>query len=305
MIAATSAAAAAAATLPATRLPICAFSKHFQWTSIPEAAKLAAQIGYDGLDLTVRPGGHVEPERVAGDLPKAVEQIRAAGIGAPMITTAILDTRTRHAEAIVRTASALGIKRYRWGGFRYDASKPIPQQIAEFKAATTDLAAMNKQHGVCSMYHTHSGVGQFGASMWDIWLVLRDLDNTAVGVNLDAGHATVEGGLGGWINTTRLMAPVMRGIALKDFRWEKNAKGKWTAHWCAFGEGMVDFKQFLTLVKQGGFEGPVQLHMEYDELGGADTGKSNMSISKDEFVKLCKRDLDRCRAVMKETGLSA
>jgi hypothetical protein len=44
--------------------------------------------------------------------------------------------------------------------------------------------------------------------------------------------------------------------------------------------------------------------MEYDELGGADTGKTEMSISRDEFIRLMKRDLAVLRGLMKETGLA-
>lgn len=296
--------ASGAATLPSAKLPVCGFSKHFQWLDVKEAAKLAAEIGYDGLDLTVRAGGHVLPERVTEDLPKAFEAAKSAGIAMPMITAGIVDAMSPHAEAIVKTASSLGIKHYRWGGFRYDTSKPVPKQIAEFRAKSKDLAAMNKQYGLCAMYHTHSGVGQFGASIWDIWEVLRDLDNNAVGVNLDSGHVTVEGGLGGWINSTRLVGPMTRGIAIKDFRWEKSAKGKWGARWCGLGEGMVDFVQFLTLLKQAGFSGPVQSHMEYPEVGDAHSGKTTMSIPKDEFVRLCKRDLGLVRGYLKSAGMA-
>jgi sugar phosphate isomerase/epimerase len=296
--------AMAAPKMPDTKLPVCAFSKHFQWLGVPEAARLAAEIGYDGLDLTVRAGGHVLPEKVKDDLPKAVEAIHAAGLQTPMVTAGIVDVRSPHAEDIVRTLARLGIRRYRWGGFRYDTAKPVPQQLAEFTALSRELAAMNRQYGVCAMYHTHSGVGQFGASMWDIWLTLRDLDNNAVGLNLDIGHATVEGGLGGWINTTRLTLPVIRGIAFKDFYWEKNARGKWGARWCGLGQGMVSFAPFLQMLKEAGFQGPLQLHMEYDELGGADSGKMQMTITRQEFSRLCKRDLDTFRSLLRQAGLA-
>jgi sugar phosphate isomerase/epimerase len=295
----------AAATAPKAKpLPICAFSKHFQWTTVAECAKLCAEIGYDAVDLTVRAGGHVLPERVADDLPKAVEAIHAAGLEAPMITAGIVDMSSPHAETIVKTAVKLGIKRYRWGGFRYDAAKPISAQVADYRARSKALADMNKQYGACAMYHTHSGVGQFGASFWDLWLILRDQDNDAISVNYDVGHATVEGGLGGWINSTRLLLPMTRGIAIKDFRWEKDAKGKWGVHWCGLGEGMVNFKQFLSMVKSGGFTGPLQLHMEYDELGGADSGKTSMTISRAEFTRLMKRDIAVLRRLLAETGLA-
>ncbi|MBM3813874.1 MAG: TIM barrel protein [Acidimicrobiia bacterium] len=297
-------AAAFAATQPGRKLPICAFSKHFQWTTAAEAAKLAAGIGFDALDLTVRAGGHVLPERVADDLPKAVEAIRAEGLEAPMITAGIVNAGSPHAEQILKTASALGIKRYRWGGFRYDTSKSIHQQITEFRAQSQELAALNRAHGVCAMYHTHSGIGQFGASMWDIWMVLKDLDHDAVSVNLDIAHATIEGGLGGWINSSRLLLPVSRGIAIKDFRWEKNAAGKWAVRWCPLGGGMVNLAEFFKIAKAVNFSGPVQVHMEYRELGGADTGKTEMSISRDEFMQYMKRDVTAVRSLMGQAGLA-
>ncbi|MDB5260957.1 MAG: hypothetical protein JWQ14_238, partial [Adhaeribacter sp.] len=67
---------------------LCVFSKHLEWLPIAEMARAAKQMGFDAVDLTVRPGGHVEPQRVAEDLPKAVDIIRKAGLSVPMIATA-------------------------------------------------------------------------------------------------------------------------------------------------------------------------------------------------------------------------
>jgi hypothetical protein len=50
-------------------------------------ARSAKRLGFDGLDLTVRPGGHVLPERAADELPEAVATIRGEGLDVPMITT--------------------------------------------------------------------------------------------------------------------------------------------------------------------------------------------------------------------------
>ena len=55
------------------KLKICIFSKHLQWASVNDAAAIARDIGFDGVDLTVRAGGHVLPDRVGIDLPAAVE----------------------------------------------------------------------------------------------------------------------------------------------------------------------------------------------------------------------------------------
>ncbi len=304
---AAAAAAPALATPPAkgdsNKLSICAFSKHFQWTDIKECAELCASWGYDGIDLTLRPGGHVLPERVEDDLPKAFETVRKAGITMPMVTSHIVDAKTPHTENVLKTLNKLGIRYYRWGGFRYTDKAPLPQQVDEFKARTKDLAAMNKQYNVTAMYHTHSGVTQVGASFWDLYLILKDYSPDAVSANFDIGHATVEGGYGGWIHSSRLLLPYTRGIAIKDFAWGKNAKGAWTPNWCALGQGMVNFKQFFSMVKAAGFHGPLQVHMEYPELGGADKGNATYTIPKDQLLAICKRDVTRAKDMLKEAGL--
>lgn len=304
-------AAAAAASLQTVsaasgdkRFPICAFSKHFQWTDVKGAAQAMKDAGYEAVDLTVRRGGHVLPERAAEDLPKAAAAISQAGLKLAMITTDIVDPKSPHAEDVLKTLSSLKIRHYRWGGFRYDLKRGIPEQLAEFKPRVKDLAAMNKQYGVTAMYHTHSGVGQVGASMWDLYLLLKDLDTEAVSANYDIGHATVEGGFGGWIHSARLLLPHTRGVAIKDFKWKQNEKGAWVPGWCALGEGMVNFKQFLPMLKESGFSGPLQLHMEYPEVGTASTGKTESSVPKDQLLSIMRRDLSRLKDMLREAGLA-
>lgn len=295
--------AAAALAQPArTRTTYCLFSKHVHWLPVGEAAALAKAHGYDGLDLTVRPGGHVEPERVEQDLPAALEAARAAGSSIPMLTTSIRDTGSPHAERILKTMQSLGLRHYRWGGFRYDLNKSLPPQLAVFKKQVSELAAMNRQYGACAMYHTHSGIGQVGASMWDLAQLLDGEDPEAVSVNYDIGHATVEGGFGGWIHSARLLAPRIRGVALKDFLWQKNARGEWRPAWCPAGEGMVNFPQFLAILAESGFAGPLQVHIEYP-LGGADTGQRSLKLPRAQVEAALEKDARALRALAARAGL--
>ena len=280
------------------------FSKHFQWTSVAEMAAHCAEMGYDGIDLTVRPGGHVEPVEVADALPKAVETIHAQKLTTPMVTAGIVDATTPHAEAVMRALVAAKIPRYRWGGFRYVEGKSIPAQLDELRPKIRDLAAMNKQFGLTAMYHTHSGPTQVGASMWDLYLLLKDHSPNAVAVNYDIGHAVVEGGYGNWMHTTRLLMPYTRGVAVKDFRWVQNEKSAWVPGWCALGEGMVDFKRFFSMAKSAGFVGPLQLHFEYPELGGADSGKKTFTVPKERLLAIFRRDLTKVRGILREAGMA-
>ncbi len=300
------------------KLKICVFSKHFQWTDVKKASGIAKDIGFDGIDLTVRAGGHVLPERVESDLPTAVETVRRAGLEVPMITTAITDATTPHAEAVLQTAGQLGIRQYRWGGLTYQADKGIAEQLTELEPKMRALADLNEKHKICGMYHTHSGPGLVGAPIWDLWTLFRDLDPRWIGVNYDIGHATVEGGYGGWIASSRLVKDYMRGIALKDFAWAQNQKGSihndpfdkslgidnaWVPHWCAIGQGMVNFPGFFSIIKEQHFSGPVQLHFEYPGLGGAENGDAVLRIPEQELIAAMRRDLIYIRRLMQDQQL--
>jgi len=295
------------------KLKICVFSKHFHWTSVSEAAAIANDIGFDGIDLTVRAGGHVLPERVEADLPKAVETIRRAGLEVSMITTDITGVTTPHSEAMLRTASQLGIRHYRWGGLTYPADKSIEERLNELRPQMRALADLNQEHQICGMYHTHSGPGLVGAPVWDLWTIFQDLDPRWIGINYDVGHATVEGGFGGWIASSRLIKDGMRGIALKDFLWEQNKETNrhrdpfeksldiettWVPNWCATGQGMVNFPGFFAIVKANRFSGPVQLHFEYPGLGGAENGDKQLRIAKQDLIAAMRRDLTYVKGVM-------
>jgi L-ribulose-5-phosphate 3-epimerase len=283
---------AAQAAPPARKLKVAIFSKHLPFVQGDALAKAAADVGFDAVDITVRKGGHVAPERVAQDLPPLVAAIRARSLEVPMITTDIVDAETPHAEEILQVMAKLGIRYYRWNTIRYTADRPLDAQLDQIKPRVAKLAALNSRYHVCAMYHTHSGRDMVGASIWDLYLLLKDLDPQAVGVNYDVGHATIEGGLGGWINSFRIVSPYLRGIAVKDFAWGKDAKGVWTPQWCPLGEGMVRLQEFFAMVAATPFDGPLQLHLEY-----------RIPDQPEAVYAAMRRDLGQLRGLLAKAGL--
>src|SRR4051812_40214039 len=57
---------------------VCAFSQNLIKVPYAELGSIAQQIGYDGVDLTVMDGGHVDPRITNVDLVRAFESIRGA-----------------------------------------------------------------------------------------------------------------------------------------------------------------------------------------------------------------------------------
>src|SRR5512140_3310143 len=56
------------------------YSISLQWAGYEEAADTAAKSGWPAIGWTVRGGGHVLPENVVRDLPKAVAAAKNAGL---------------------------------------------------------------------------------------------------------------------------------------------------------------------------------------------------------------------------------
>jgi sugar phosphate isomerase/epimerase len=283
-------------------LKVAIFSKHLLFLQGEQLAQGAADIGFDGVDLAVRKGGHVVPERVKQDLPPLIATLRQHRLEVPMITTDIVDANTPYAEDILSTASQLGIRYYRWGGLTYKPDIPLSKQLDSMKPRVEKLAALNARYRMTAMYHTHSGLNVVGASIWDLHELLSGFDPTAVAVNYDVGHATVEGGLGGWINSLRITGDYLKGIAVKDFLWEKKGPENWRPAWKPLGDGMVRLPEFFRMVAASGFDGPLQLHFEYP-LGGAEEGKTQIADKSAVFNSM-RRDLQQLRTYLRGAGLA-
>ena len=137
-----------------SKLKVAIFSKHLQFVQGEELAATAAGLGFDGVDITVRKGGHVEPASVAKDLPPLVATLRKHALEVPMVTTDIADADTPFAEDILKASAALGIRNYRFGAFKWDARHPYEGQL-ESAAPRLAGAALNARYQMCAMYHTH------------------------------------------------------------------------------------------------------------------------------------------------------
>jgi len=283
-------------------LKVSIFSKHLLFLQGEALADAAAGLGLDGIDLAVRKGGHVDPAAVSQELPKLVKIVRSHNLEVPMITTDIVDADSPYAEDVLRCMHQLDIRNYRWGGFKYDYAKPLAPQLEALKPRVARLADLNKRYNATAMYHTHSGIGVVGASIWDLHIILKDFDPNSVGVNYDIGHATIEGGFGGWINSFYITHRHLRGIAVKDCLWEKGANGKWKSEFVPMGTGMVHFAEFFKMVKQSGFNGPLQIHYEYP-LGGANDGKTKLTMPQEEVLAAMKRDVRQLRTYLQEANL--
>jgi L-ribulose-5-phosphate 3-epimerase len=291
------AAGPAAATEPG-RLTVHVFSKHLQFLDYADLGKVAADLGFDGVDLAVRRGGHVEPATVARDLPRAAEALQAAGLPPKLFVSDVTDAIEPASVAVLETAARLGFKAYRMGYYSFIPGVSWRENLDRHRVSLAALAALNARLGLHGAYQNHAG-RRVGAYLPDLAYLLEGVDPRWLGCQFDLRHAVVEGGTA-WPAGLEWLLPHIRTIPVKDFRWVQRAGGLQVEN-VPLGEGVVDFPAFFRVLRRAGITPEVSLHLEYD-LGGANAGRREITIPREQVYAAMRRDLATVRALWKASA---
>jgi sugar phosphate isomerase/epimerase len=243
------------------------FSKHLQGYPLDKAAEKLKAMGIYSLDLTVRSGGHVEPENVEKELPAIHEKLLKLGISIGMMTTNIVNASDPSTEKILKTAASLGIKYYKIGYYNYKGFGSLLKQRKEIKKKVGEIAELNGEYGTHGGFHNHSD-DFIGASVWDIQEIISDTARETMGLYLDPAHLVAEGGSKGWMMGIDLMSDRITMLAVKDARWvegkHRYAGGRrHSLEFCDLENGNTPWPEVLGLLKKIDFKGPASIHSEY------------------------------------------
>ena len=252
--------------------PLCAFIKFIQSLSYDQLTDAMADMGFDGVEATVRKGGYIPPERAADELPKLVDALAKRNLKITMLTTDVLDADDPNARPMLKTAADLGVPMYRMGFYRYDLKRPVMDQLRALEPKVKELAGLNRELGIQAVYQNHSGAEFVGGVVWDMYGLIKDIPKEQIALAFDIRHATIEAGLS-WPTVYNAMRPRIATVYVKDFEWD----GRRVKH-VPLGTGRVDPKFFKSL-KEDGFDGPISLHVEY--LGRGTTEENLAALRRD------------------------
>jgi sugar phosphate isomerase/epimerase len=290
-----------AASEPPAQVGIHAFSKAFHFLNYEELASLFKEAGLDGIDMTVRAEGHVLPENVERDLPKAIQAAGKHGLSVPSIVTDIVDADDPFTERILKTAASNGVKYYRLGNLMYDYQQPVQTNLQRIESKLKRIAGLNMKYGICGGYQNHVYFGtRFGSNPWEIWSVIRNIDQRGLCCIYDIYHGVAEGTLS-WPSALRLISPYTGMLYVKDFRFTSSPKSKIELESCPLGTGVVDFKAFFRLCRELGINHlPISLHFEYPLFTGDEIHLSAIDKYK-RALNILKRDADQLKRLLLDT----
>ncbi len=238
------------------------FSKHLQELDFAALGEVVAKMGFDGVDLTVREGGHIEPAVAPQKLPEAVRTLQQAGLTVPMITTNFTDANQPHANTVFAVAADCGVRFVKLGYWRYRSFGSLRPLVDTARQQLAGIAELAERYNLCAVVHAHSG-DFLTASPFVLAQLIDGFDPNLIAAYVDAGHFFVEGGLRGWQQGLELLVGKIRVVACKDFGWFSE-KGQWQARVVPIGEGIVRWREFFACLSQMGFDGPLSVHSEYE-----------------------------------------
>ena len=272
------------------------FSKPLQTMSIAEAGRVIRDLGFEGVDLTVRPGGHVLPEDVRDSLPVAVRTLADLGLQVPLITTAITAADEPYAADIFKAAAEAGVPEIKLGYWRYQGFGTFRQAMDEIARQLDGIEELARRTGVRANIHTHSG-DFMSASPFIVWYWIKDRDPAAIGAYVDAGHIVVEGGVSTWKMALDLLRDRITLLAVKDMGWQQVedsslGKKRWVARMMPLDQGVVPWPEVFACLREIGFDGWVSVHSEYRG------SHSWRDLTVEELIEQTRKDLRYLRWAM-------
>jgi len=254
---------------------VCLYSRVLIEIGQVDLPMVIGGLGFDGVDLSVEPGGHVPPEKAGNFLMPALEGLTGRGIDVPMITTALTSLEDKDAENVLGLASYIRVPFFRPGHWKFTGSPAIEMQLGLVQRQIAGLAqlarATNMVMGIHNFVDGAEGAAvdhPEGAAVPDIARVIRPIDPHLVGYCFDAGYATAQGGSNGFAAALELALPRLKMVAVRDFQWDreggavpKDAVPRMVP--CPLGEGVVDWPKFFAALAKARFAGPVSLHIDY------------------------------------------
>jgi len=241
--------------------PIAVFTKVFKTHSFLELSDAIAEIGSEGVEMTVRSGGQIEPERAEQLIPDVVSALSKNDKRLLIAATGITEV-SKSSEKLLTVLRDNEVRYYRMGYYKYTKSSDsvsMLQQARNAGSKAKELAALNRELGVVGLYQNHFGNDYVGSLLWDLTILMEGIDRQHMGVAFDLRHlrAELSGSFQAAIDAVR---PHLRSVYLKD-TIRQGKRGE-SLEDVPLGEGLVSrdlFREALLAIQPA----PISLHVEY------------------------------------------
>lgn len=247
------------------------FTKPWPGLSLDELGELVASMGFDGVELPVRPGYQVEPDTIAERLPIAAQTLQRHGVD--LVSVAGPTT-----EAVIRACGGSGVSILRIMVKVPDDTDYLTHVEDTQRKWDAMLPALEKS-GVCLGVQNHKA--RFLTHAMHLYHAVNKYDPKLIGAVWDAAHEAFAGSDPEL--ALDVVWPHLCLVNLKNGLWEHDQKDengiqRWKTRWVAGDEGICDWPRVACELIRRGYSGDVCLTAEYS---GLDVKVVEATVTKD------------------------
>ena len=275
--------ARAGAMRPRLTPAVCLYSKVLVKIGYIDLPMIVQGLGFDGVDLSVEYGGHVQPDKADYTLMPALEAITGIGLDVPMITTGLTKAQDKDAEQVLGLSTYIGVPFFRPGDWKFTGPVQIEMQLPYVQRDVAMLAQLGRFTKMAMGIHNYMD-GAEGAAVRDIDRVIRPMDRQWVGYDFDVAAAMLEGGVAGFDAPFAAALPRLKMVTLRDFKWDRPAGGAPMAKPCPLGDGAVDFARFFAALAKARFAGPITLPVDHSPAGEVEAIKHDLAFVRKQIA---------------------
>ena len=231
--------------------------------ALPDLGKFVKSMGFDGIELPVRPGYQVEPDTMERTLPEAVKILADFGLKIGSVAAAV-DERTiticgNSDIPIIRICSS--VKK----GETYTDFKERTQR--EFDSLVPILDKNNVTLGL------QNHCGRFVCNAMGIRDLIENYDSKHIGAVLDFAHCALDG------EPTEVAIDIVWShlcmVNLKNAFWRRvngpeAGAAQWEDYWTTGRQGLASWPEAAEELKKRDYKGDVCLTAEYTDKKAVD-----------------------------------
>jgi len=225
---------------------LCVLSDALTGVWYAQIGEIVKQLGFDGVDFTMMPGGGVEPSQAPVDEVRAFESVHGSGLECPIATTRLTSPNEPWARTLLALAGRTGVGLIRSGLKKTNASMSTRQDVF-------GLAYFGKEYETAVLVEAGSGglyspadAQQLIANIDPKWTGLA-LNSDCFAENADIAPAEIEAAL-----------PTVKAVVVSDFVLKNGAREA-----KPLGKGSVDFQRMFGMLARAGFHGPITVERQY------------------------------------------
>lgn len=266
---------------PRSTPTVCLFSQHLIKVEYESLGMILKDLGFDGCNLAVIPGGHVPPEKAGSDLMRAIEAVAGVGLDVPILTTSANSAMDMNGRQVLAIAGFMQIALIRSGVWRYGNAE-LDTRLQEVQREILNFAGVARAYNIAVCLPNLTG-DAVGAAVWDYNGVLRGIDPRWVGYDFDPGCATQSDGPDGAVSGLRVALPRLKAVTVSDASWSREGS-QWKATPCPLGDGSVDWGRFFGTLARAKFNGPITLEMRYQPANELTAMRKDLEFVRKQIV---------------------